>query len=210
MTSLYLIRHGETDWNKTRRIQGRSDIPLNETGRRQALRAAAQLAGHHWDHIVASPLSRARETAQIIAHELGLAEPIVIPELVERNYGQAEGLTRTELDARFPEEAAVPGRESRFEVAGRAIPALIALGEEFTNGSVLAVTHGGLIRSVLMALQPEDGLHHTEPITNGSVHTLRYDNAGLTLVGFDDVSFAGRKKSDIRRQNAVERREATT
>lgn len=210
MTSLYLIRHGETDWNKARRIQGRSDIPLNETGRLQALRAAAQLAGHPWDHIVSSPLSRARETAQIIARELQLPEPILIPDLVERNYGEAEGLTRTELDSRFPEESSVPGRESRFDVAGRAIPALISLGKEFPEGRVLAVTHGGLIRSVLMALHPESGLHHTEPITNGSIHTLRFDGTGLSLVGFDEATLLGGTKSDITRQNAVERREASS
>lgn len=210
MTSLYLIRHGETDWNKARRIQGRSDIPLNETGRLQALRAAAQLSGHPWGHIVSSPLSRARETAQIIARELQLPEPILIPELIERNYGEAEGLTRTELDSRFPQESAVPGRETRFDVAGRAIPALIDLGKEFPDSRVLAVTHGGLIRSVLMALHPESGLHHTEPITNGSIHTLRYDGTGLSLVGFDEATLLGGKKSDITRQNAVERREASS
>ena len=90
MTSLYLVRHGETDWNAQRRIQGSTDIPLNATGRAQAATTGRLLARREWDGIYSSPLSRAFETASIIATEIGLDRPSTIDEIVERNYGAAE------------------------------------------------------------------------------------------------------------------------
>src|SRR5690554_970725 len=102
MTLLYLVRHGETDWNFEHRIQGATDIPLNDTGRQQARRTGRLLASRKWDAIVASPLSRAFDTASIIAEEIGLPAPTALAGIVERNYGDAEGLTGTEISARFP------------------------------------------------------------------------------------------------------------
>ena len=85
MTMLYLVRHGETDWNRAHKIQGSTDIPLNDLGREQAATSGRLLARRQWDAVYASPLSRAFETASIIARETGLQEPIAVPELVERN-----------------------------------------------------------------------------------------------------------------------------
>jgi uncharacterized phosphatase len=125
MTELYLVRHGETDWNRQRRIQGLTDIPLNDTGRAQARATGELLARRSWDAVYASPLARARETAAIIAGELGLPGPTLLDALVERNYGDAEGLDWMQVDSRFPHGAAVPGRESREQVGARVVPALI-------------------------------------------------------------------------------------
>jgi broad specificity phosphatase PhoE len=86
----FLLRHGQTDWNLAQRLQGLTDIALNETGRSQARVAAERLLGHGIDKIIASPLSRARETAQIVGETLGL-EPILDARLVERNFGLFEG-----------------------------------------------------------------------------------------------------------------------
>ena len=116
MTLLYLVRHGETDWNRDRRIQGSTDIPLNETGRLQARRTGTLLARRSWDAIITSPLSRAAETAAIIADELGLPAPQIVDAIVERAYGEAEGLDDIELARRFPDNTPVAGRESRQEV----------------------------------------------------------------------------------------------
>src|ERR1700712_2452823 len=115
MTSLYLVRHGETDWNAQRRIQGSTDIPLNATGRAQAATAGGILARREWDGIYASPLSRAFETASIIAGEVGLGEPTTIAAIVERNYGEAEGLNWEQIDRLFPGDTPVPGRETHEE-----------------------------------------------------------------------------------------------
>ena len=101
MTRFFLVRHGETEWNRERRIQGVSDIPLNDTGRAQAAALGDILVGHNFDLIVSSPLSRADETARIIAQRLGMPAPITVPDLIERNYGEAEGSSGADLDLRY-------------------------------------------------------------------------------------------------------------
>ena len=87
MTRFFLVRHGETEWNRLRKIQGVSDIPLNDTGRAQAAALGDILSKHRFDLIVSSPLSRARETALIVAAKLGMPAPLAIQDLIERNYG---------------------------------------------------------------------------------------------------------------------------
>jgi probable phosphoglycerate mutase len=180
---LYLVRHGETDWNRQRLVQGSTDIPLNEMGRIQAIATGRLLATRHWDAIYSSPLSRAFETAQLIAREVGLGEPVVEPALVERSYGEAEGMDHASIDARFPGNTPVPGREHWREVSDRVVPALIRIAEQHHGGNVLVVSHGGAIRSVLRVVDP-DVIHPS--IDNGSVHTFRHTDGSIELVHFDD------------------------
>ena len=92
LTTFALIRHGQTDWNAQRRLQGSTDIPLNDVGRAQARDAVAVLSAYEWDAIASSPLSRAAETADLIAAGLGLSDVRRVPELTERSFGPAEGL----------------------------------------------------------------------------------------------------------------------
>lgn len=183
MTVFALVRHGETDWNRERRIQGSTDIPLNDTGRDQARATGALLASRRWTALVASPLSRASETARLIGAEVGLGEPELEPRIAERDYGQAEGLTGPEIDAMFPDGADVPGREPREAVAERAVAALHDLAARHPGEAVIVVAHGGVIRSVLETVAPG---RHREPITNGSVHSFRHADGALELVAFDD------------------------
>ena len=207
MTLIYLVRHGETDWNRERRIQGSTDIPLNDTGRDQAATTGDLLASRRWDGVYASPLARAYETGAIIARRLGLPEPGVVPDLAERRYGQAEGLTGDEIDARFPGETPVPGRESREEVAARTLPALVTLAEQHPGESIVVVSHGGVIRTILMAVAPDAPF---EPIRNGSVHSFRHTDGTIDLISFDDpieVESLDCASDDIEDQNAVESRE---
>ena len=202
---LYLVRHGETAWNSQRRIQGTTDIPLNDTGREQAARTGRLLARREWDAVVASPLSRALETASIIAAELGLPEPTTDDRLVERNYGEAEGLDFEEMQRRFPEDAKVPGREKRSLVAARALDALMDIARRHPEQAVVVVSHGGLIRSVLRRVDPE-GDHGM--ITNGSVHSFRYEDGALSLIAFDDpIEIESIEGEDLRDQNPVEARQ---
>ncbi len=183
MTVFALVRHGETDWNRERRIQGSTDIPLNETGREQARATGALLASRRWTALVASPLGRAAETARLIGEHVGLGEPELEPRLAERDYGQAEGLTGPEIDAMFPDGADVPGREPREAVAERAVAALHDLAARHPGEAVIVVAHGGVIRSVLETVAPG---RHREPITNGSVHSFRHADGAIELVAFDD------------------------
>lgn len=146
LTTFALVRHGQTDWNAQRRLQGSTDIPLNDVGRGQARDAVAVLSGYEWDAIVSSPLSRAAETADLIAAGLGLSVTRRVPELTERSFGPAEGLQGgPELDAlRIP--GGFRGAESEDEAACRGLASLEALAEEFRGRRVLVVAHGTLIR----------------------------------------------------------------
>jgi probable phosphoglycerate mutase len=145
-TTFALVRHGQTDWNAQGRLQGATDIPLNDVGRGQARDAVAVLSAYEWDAIVSSPLSRAAETADLIAAGLGLGVARRVPELAERSFGPAEGLQAgPELDAlRIPN--GFRGAESEDEAAGRGLAALEALAEEFRGRRVLAIAHGTLLR----------------------------------------------------------------
>jgi uncharacterized phosphatase len=146
LTTFALVRHGQTDWNAERRLQGSTDIPLNDVGRGQARDAVAVLAPYEWDAIVSSPLSRAAETADLIAEGLGLEVVRRVPELTERSFGPAEGMQAgPELDAlRVP--GGFQGAESEDEAAERGLAALEALAEEFRGQRLLVVTHGTLLR----------------------------------------------------------------
>ena len=203
---LTLVRHGETDWNRQRRIQGSTDVPLNDTGRDQARASAALLARRSWDAVYTSPLVRASETAAIIADHLGLGVPTPVAALVERSYGASEGFTDTELAKRYPEGVDVPGREAREAVLARALPALQNLGLVHPSGAVIVVSHGGLIRSVLAAVDPA-GRHGMS--TNGSIHTFAVDEGSLRLIAFNDPldELSEALGDDIVDQNPLERRE---
>lgn len=202
---LYLVRHGETDWNLQHRIQGSTDIPLNATGRAQAATTGKLLSRRTWDAVLASPLSRAMETASLIAAAVGLPAPTTVDAIVERNYGEAEGLTDTEIDERFPGDTPVPGRETREQVVDRVLPALMRVAEGHPDQTVIVVSHGGVIRAVLNAVDP--GNRHG-PITNGSVHSFSYEDGSLQLIAFDDpIDEESMEGEDLEAQNVLERRE---
>lgn len=186
MTLLALVRHGETSWNAERRLQGSSDIPLNDTGRGQAARAAARLAARQWHVLVSSPLSRASETADIIGAHLGVDRSASYPGLVERNFGHAEGVTDYEAWDRWP-DGQYPGLEPRAEVTRRGLAVLDELAARHPGGAILAVSHGGLIRSVIGALQGWP----VPRIPNAAVTTLRHDGARWTVLDVNCSDVAG-------------------
>jgi 2,3-bisphosphoglycerate-dependent phosphoglycerate mutase len=144
VTTLLLVRHGETDWNAEGRLQGQTDRPLSEYGRRQAQKLAEELAGEPLDAIYASDLARARETAEIVGERLGL--PVVLdPELREKDWGSWEGLTAVERDRiEFVGESTEAHQE-------RILHALERISERHPDGRVLVVTHGGSMRRVQTA-----------------------------------------------------------
>lgn len=146
-----LIRHGETDWNARMLLQGSADIPLNERGVEQAHDAARLLRGQPWSRVVTSPLSRARETGEIIAAALGLDAPTVVPDLVERSFGNLEGESIYQSDgSRQPLND--PTIEDADFVRTRALTALSELASQEPGGEVLAIAHGSVIRLTLDVL----------------------------------------------------------
>lgn len=150
MNAIAVVRHGETDWNVGRRIQGRTEVPLNDRGIAQAREAGGQLRGTGpWRRIVTSPLGRASATGDLIGDALGIAERVVDAELLERDFGPAEGLLVVDANARWP-TLEVPGAETMEELAARGARALARILRE-DPGSIV-VAHGALIRSALSEL----------------------------------------------------------
>jgi probable phosphoglycerate mutase len=149
-TRVLLVRHGQSEWNASGRWQGQADPPLTNLGRLQAQEAANALGA--LDAIWASDLQRAAETALTIANALGVGPVVVDEDLRERDAGEWSGLTRDEIDERFPgylaDHRRPPGWESDEDLLARGLRALRRIGREVPGGDVVAVTHGGLIYTI--------------------------------------------------------------
>lgn len=166
MTTILLARHGETDWNCEGRFQGHADPPLNDAGRAQASQLAAELVDDELAAVYSSPLRRAFETAAVVAAGHGLT-PIELDALREVDVGSWQGLTRDEVEARYPDQFARwldygqgwADGESYDEMGRRVVAALLELGAEHDGERILAVTHGGPIRA---AFAFADGSTHAE------------------------------------------------
>ncbi|MGE5689399.1 MAG: histidine phosphatase family protein [Pseudomonadota bacterium] len=149
-TTILLVRHGETDWNAERRVQGHTDRPLNETGRAQARELADELESTPLDAVYSSDLVRAHETARVVAERKGLAVTAV-PGLREREFGTWEGLTDREILDRFPHAHHGPwgDGETPDEMSRRVLESLRRIAETHEDETVLVVSHGGPLRAVL-------------------------------------------------------------
>ncbi|GAB3558578.1 histidine phosphatase family protein [Spelaeicoccus albus] len=182
MTSIALVRHGETAWNAAGRLQGTSDVPLNENGRQQARATAAILADSHWDVLVSSPLMRAADTATIIGEAVGLPVTEHLEALVERGYGKAEGITDEEAMSRWP-DGNFPGMDSEETVTRHGMDGVNELRRQFPTGRVLAVTHGTLIRLVMSEVvgYPVDHIH------NATVSEIHYSDGAWHGVQINSV-----------------------
>ncbi|MDQ3539763.1 MAG: histidine phosphatase family protein [Chloroflexota bacterium] len=186
-TTICLIRHGETDWNYTRRYQGWSDIPLNVLGLEQAGIVARAMAGEQWDAIVSSPLDRALKTAEAIAAALNIDQIEEDADVRERGYGEAEGLTLEEREARWPGPE-WPGLESWDAMADRAMAALDRIVARHAGQRVLVVCHGGLINAVLSTVS--NGEHGTgiTIILNTARTTLTHTGDAWSIDTVTDAS----------------------
>ncbi|HEX2059036.1 MAG TPA: histidine phosphatase family protein [Actinomycetota bacterium] len=152
MTTIYLVRHGETEWNHSKLAQGQADIDLNEAGYRQAIGTADGLSHVPVDAVYASDLKRAYRTAEPIAKTHGLSVE-TDPAFREIDQGEWEGLHVDEIRRRWPELwgparhwSARPGGESPGQVRERALKALAKVVEAHPHGNVVIVSHGGTIR----------------------------------------------------------------
>jgi uncharacterized phosphatase len=172
MTTICLIRHGETEWNKVGRIQGTTDVPLNDTGVSQAQACGAHLTAEDWDVIVTSPLERARHTATIINENLSL--PLVeMAEFQEKHFGKAEGLTAQERYGLYPDKN-YPGQEQPERFRSRLISGLTQLNERFADKRVLVVAHGGVIHTILEQLAFGEFDAATVRLQNGGMNHIQF------------------------------------
>jgi broad specificity phosphatase PhoE len=155
VTIILLARHGQSDWNETRRWQGHADRPLTEKGRAQARALAERLAHVALDAVYSSDLRRAADTAAEVARTQGL-EVIELPELREVDVGSWSGLTRDQAEERFPEGFArwregFPGwddGESYEQMTVRVLDAVLGVARANESGPALVVSHGGPIRAI--------------------------------------------------------------
>lgn len=144
-----LMRHGQTDWNKQGRFQGREDLPLNETGREDARQAGLLLRTLPLDALIVSPLRRAVETAQWLNRPRQQKLPILVePQLIERDYGRLSGLL-PEQRAALGDDWTALGVETPEQVLARVLPVLERWRTR-PGRRVLLVTHGGVINQVLI------------------------------------------------------------
>ncbi len=150
VTEMLLVRHGQSEWNALGRWQGNADPALTDLGRLQAVHAASRVGSV--DVIVASPLIRALETAQLVSGQIGVGPVVVDAGLAERDAGEWEGLTRAEIEQGWPgylaTEQRPPGYEPHEALIERARAALDRIHAEYDGADVLVVTHGGLIGAV--------------------------------------------------------------
>lgn len=149
--NIFLIRHGETDWNKDQRIQGREDIDLNENGVSQADKCGQAFKDVPIDMIVASPLKRARKTAEIIGSYVGIRDIVIEEDLIERDFGKFSGLYFDVIDKlrQAGEEYCV---ESYEDLSKRMMVVLDKYKDYKNCKNIIMVSHGAAINSLLAVL----------------------------------------------------------
>lgn len=202
---IYLLRHGETDWNKEGRIQGHTDIPLNQKGRMQIARTAKGLAGicPNIGLMICSPLVRARESAEIAAKVLRypIDQIIVEPMLIERCFGEAEGMTAEEREEKYPNYQysdtgyRFPGIEEYEDLMKRADSAFQKIVSTYKDReNILIVSHGAILAAVITAVT--DGIipyfSDTISLDSGSLFRVCYTEGAVELAryGMDKSGFS--------------------
>jgi len=196
---LYLIRHGEVAWNREASYIGSSDLPLNDEGRRQAELLADRLKGTEYAAVYSSDLSRARETAEIIAGRLDVSV-VIVPELRELDYGEWEGMPEVELPKRYPDlytqwranpaEVRTPGGETFGELRDRACPAFQRIAEAHAGENVIVVAHKSANRVILCCLMGIDIKHYREiGQGNAALNVIeRRDDGRMVVESVNDMS----------------------
>lgn len=196
-TRFCLVRHGETDWNAEKRVQGQIDIGLNSTGEAQARALGDGLRGHRFAAAYSSDLSRAWQTAQIAVGESDVAVSPV-PFLRERHFGVLQGLTATEAALANPAayrrhlarvtDYDYDTGESLDRFARRVLDGLVAVAGKHAGQSVLAFTHGGVLDVVYRAAMAKPlAAPRDFPLTNAAMNWLDYRDGAWHLVSWGET-----------------------
>jgi broad specificity phosphatase PhoE len=188
-TIVGLLRHGQTDWNVDFRLQGVTDIPLNSTGIAQARSAAKAIPQGYWNFVASSPLTRAVDTAQIIAEQISIPELVIEPLLLERSFGDAEGMTHAEWKAKYP-DGLPPGGESLEVLRMRAIQLLEHLLAQYRGTKVLAVSHGALIRKLVRMVSQGEFPLDGQRFENTSLTVIKHNQNGWQIESYNPKSLS--------------------
>ncbi|MGM0956998.1 MAG: histidine phosphatase family protein [Bacillota bacterium] len=186
MTTICLVRHGETDWNAAKRIQGRTDIPLNDTGKWQAEQTGLYLKNVHWDVVISSPLTRAKETAHLILKHVD-APLVIMDDFIERDYGDAEGMSFEERQKLFPDKQ-YPNMEPLEAIQDRMVEGIEKVRAAYPNQQVLIVAHGAAIHALLTTLADEHlGLENTR-LVNACLNSVEWKDGEWKVLDYNVVS----------------------
>ncbi|HKM29902.1 MAG TPA: histidine phosphatase family protein [Bacilli bacterium] len=186
ITTICLIRHGQTDWNARSLVQGTTDILLNELGIKQANDTALFLAtnDNNWDVILSSPLLRAYDTALIIAKKLNYNQEIKTnPLFREREFGSAEG---TVLNKEMYQEIlseTVAGLESLLDLQKRGINALLSIEKTYPGKRIIITTHSQFIKGILSFLDPS--FVFTSYLKNSSLNYFAIENGKISVIKYN-------------------------
>ncbi|MBU0905996.1 MAG: histidine phosphatase family protein [Firmicutes bacterium] len=186
MTTVCLIRHGETDWNSIGMLQGRKDIPLNEAGILHAKQCRQVLTSSHCDVVITSPLKRAKQTATIINEKLNV--PVIeMVDFVERDFGLAEGMTYDERNSKFPNRS-YPNQEERISFHKRVMEGLNTINHRYVDNKILLVAHGGVINAILAELSNgEIGSEKTD-LLNGCMSNIFMQDGKWFIKDYNQIS----------------------
>ena len=176
------MRHGQTDWNLERRIQGSTDIPLNDTGIAQAQHTSEALRSDSFDAVASSHLQRAKVTAETIGTHHH-ARSIIDPRLTERSFADVEGWKVEDVKAMFPSFDDITGVEPWTAVTTRMLAAMVDLTE--LGDRVLVVTHGSAIRGLLSAIQ-SIAPRELQSLWNCSITEVHFEDGTWTMRSFND------------------------
>lgn len=191
-TVIGLLRHGQTDWNIDMRLQGTTDIPLNETGRAQAQAVSEFIYAADWDDLISSPLSRAVDTAELVGSAIGMERSAVEPLLLERAFGIGEGLTYDEWREKLRDLSDIPGGESLLELADRCWRLLDALVSKHRGRRVLAVSHGALIRKIIELVSDNTLPREGDRFGNTSLSVISHTDAeGWKILSYNPHTYRG-------------------
>ncbi|WP_186575870.1 histidine phosphatase family protein [Aquibacillus kalidii] len=180
-----LIRHGQTDWNYLGKLQGKTDIPLNQVGIKQASQCRDYFKGGDWDLIIASPLERAKRTAEIINQGLGI-DLVLMEDFKERSFGDAEGLTLEERNEQYP-DGNYPGMETRSALTDRVMGGMEKINLTYPNKKILLVAHGAVINAILSVMSDgEIGVGKTQ-LLNACISNVQYMEEKWKIHNYNQV-----------------------
>lgn len=185
MTRIYVARHGETDWNRAGRLQGATDIPLNNTGKEQAVACGLFFEDIIIEAIFSSPLKRASDTAKIINEKLNL--PVIeLVEFKERAFGDAEGMTYEERSKVFPKKS-YPNQENYKTFTKRLIKGLEIIHQAYPEQAVALVAHGAVIHTLFKLVKNDHFFPQHARLSNGGVSTIYYKEGHWWLENFNQI-----------------------
>jgi broad specificity phosphatase PhoE len=181
---IYLIRHGQTDWNLQGRFQGREDIELNQNGINQARKCGEAIKGEKFTAVITSPLSRARKTAEIIAECVSVDQVILEEGIIERDFSKVSGMTPKEREA-FYASGEEDDKEPWENLCSRMISCIKRYAEKYSDQNIIMISHGASINSVLSVLSAGKTGTGKIFLKNACINILNYENGKLSLGEFN-------------------------